>query len=123
MYDDFTKRMEFCVKRLIQNDILAHPVDFNKTDIERSDVGAMVTDRLFDKLEGLIESAVKDGARLLVGGARWVNKNFEGGHYFTPTLLVDVTPQVGRLFLFRGVQLTFRFFRWRLRSRKYSRPS
>ena len=88
--------MEFCVKRLIQNDILEHPIDFNKTDIERSDVGAMVTDRLFDKLEGLIESAVKDGARLLVGGKRWVNKRFEGGHYFTPTLLVDVTPEVSR---------------------------
>ena len=98
VYDEFTTRMEFCVKRLIQNDILAHPVEFNKTDIERSDVGAMVTDRLFDKLEELIASAVKDGARLLVGGKRWLNKSFEGGHYFTPTLLVDVTPEVSLVF-------------------------
>lgn len=94
VYDTFVEAMHFRVARLRQNDILHHRVGFNKTDIERSDVGAMVTDRLFDRLEELIAAAVKDGARLLAGGKRWTNPNLPEGHYFTPTLLVDVTPEV-----------------------------
>jgi acyl-CoA reductase-like NAD-dependent aldehyde dehydrogenase len=58
--------------------------------LDRVDVGAMVTDRLFDELEGLIADAVKMGARCLVGGKRFVNEEFPSGHYFSPTLLVDV---------------------------------
>lgn len=94
LYDDFVSEMTFRVKKLMQNDILADGSGKNKTNIERTDVGAMVTDRLFDELERLIASAVKDGARLLVGGKRWINKEFPEGHYFTPTLLVDVTVEV-----------------------------
>lgn len=58
------------------------------------DVGAMVSDASFDRLEELVSLAVKDGARLLVGGKRLIHPIYPSGHYFQPTLLVDVTPDM-----------------------------
>jgi len=54
------------------------------------DVGAMISDRLFGELEDLIAEAVKEGARCLVGGERAQKDVLGAGHYFQPTLLVDV---------------------------------
>jgi acyl-CoA reductase-like NAD-dependent aldehyde dehydrogenase len=63
------------------------PLD-SKTDV---DVGATISPLNFSRLESLIEEAVSQGARLLVGGKRYKNPDYPNGHYFTPTLLVDVT--------------------------------
>ncbi|KAF6807820.1 aldehyde dehydrogenase [Colletotrichum sojae] len=59
-----------------------------------ADVGAMISDASFARLESLVEKAVKQGARLLAGGKRYVHPEHPQGHYFTPTLLVDVTPDM-----------------------------
>lgn len=59
----------------------AHPVD----------VGASISAASFDKLEELISEAVSQGARVLAGGKRYNHPLFPKGHYFTPTLIVDVT--------------------------------
>ncbi|KAL2269515.1 hypothetical protein VTJ83DRAFT_1699 [Remersonia thermophila] len=59
-----------------------------------ADVGAMISDAPFDRLESLIADAVRRGARLLAGGKRYTHPNHPQGHYFTPTLLVDVTPDM-----------------------------
>ncbi|KAK1596833.1 aldehyde dehydrogenase [Colletotrichum navitas] len=59
-----------------------------------ADVGAMISDANFDRLEALIEKALKQGARLLAGGRRHIHPEYPKGHYFTPTLLVDVTPDM-----------------------------
>ncbi|KAL9629933.1 MAG: hypothetical protein Q9164_006655, partial [Protoblastenia rupestris] len=61
-------------------------------DIEGVDVGAMISNNRFSHLEKLIDEAVKQGARCLVGGKRYTHPNYPQGHYFSPTLLVDVTP-------------------------------
>ena len=58
------------------------------------DVGAMISDSSFDQLERLIADAVNQGARCLVGGKRFIHPVFPKGQYFSPTLLVDVTPQM-----------------------------
>ncbi|TVY56588.1 putative aldehyde dehydrogenase-like protein [Lachnellula cervina] len=58
------------------------------------DMGAMVSDISFDRLENLIQDAVKGGARLLVGGSRFHHPVHHSGHYFQPTLLADVTPEM-----------------------------
>ncbi|KAJ6088693.1 hypothetical protein N7486_009954 [Penicillium sp. IBT 16267x] len=55
------------------------------------DMGAMISPACFDKVESLISEAVKQGARLLAGGKRHEHPKYPHGHYFTPTLLVDVT--------------------------------
>jgi acyl-CoA reductase-like NAD-dependent aldehyde dehydrogenase len=59
-----------------------------------ADVGAMISDSSFDRLEKLIQEAVSQGARLLVGGQRYNHPDHPKGHYFQPTLLVDVTPEM-----------------------------
>jgi acyl-CoA reductase-like NAD-dependent aldehyde dehydrogenase len=58
------------------------------------DVGAMVSDNSFPRLENLVQDAVSRGARLLAGGQRYKHPNHPSGFYFTPTLLVDVTPDM-----------------------------
>lgn len=59
--------------------------------ITTPDMGAMISPASFDKLEGLIAEAVGQGARLLAGGKRYTHPRHPHGHYFAPTLLVDVT--------------------------------
>ena len=58
------------------------------------DVGALISSISFDRLEFLIESAVRQGARLICGGQRYKHPRYPHGHYFCPTLLVDVTPSM-----------------------------
>ncbi|KAK4187297.1 hypothetical protein QBC35DRAFT_498965 [Podospora australis] len=59
-----------------------------------ADVGAMISDSSFSRLEALIADAVSKGARLLAGGKRHIHPEHPQGHYFTPTLLADVTPDM-----------------------------
>ncbi|KAK0633292.1 Aldehyde/histidinol dehydrogenase [Immersiella caudata] len=59
-----------------------------------ADVGAMISSDSFNRLEQLIADAVRDGARLLAGGKRYNHPDYPSGHYFSPTLLVDVTPEM-----------------------------
>ncbi len=53
------------------------------------DVGAITTPLQVDVIDKLVQSAVKQGARLLCGGHR---RNALKGNYFEPTVLADVTP-------------------------------
>lgn len=55
------------------------------------DVGAVISDASFQRLERLVKQAVRQGARLLAGGQRYLHPVHSSGFYFTPTLLVDVT--------------------------------
>ncbi|KAK3298308.1 Aldehyde/histidinol dehydrogenase [Chaetomium fimeti] len=59
-----------------------------------ADMGAMISDASFARLEGLIADAVRHGARLLAGGKRFIHPDHPKGHYFSPTLLADVTPDM-----------------------------
>ena len=59
---------------------------------DNMDVGAMISDARFSRLESLVADAVSQGARCLVGGNRYRHVKYPKGHYFQPTLLVDVTP-------------------------------
>ncbi|KAH3671851.1 hypothetical protein OGAPHI_000037 [Ogataea philodendri] len=60
---------------------------------EEIDMGAMIMGAAkFDELESWIQEAVEKGAKLLQGGKRYVHPNYPQGHYFLPTLIVDVDP-------------------------------
>jgi acyl-CoA reductase-like NAD-dependent aldehyde dehydrogenase len=61
-------------------------------DEKNVDVGAMISSNRFDVLEGLIADATRAGARVLAGGKRFQHPLYPSGHYFEPTLIVDVTP-------------------------------
>lgn len=60
--------------------------------LDEIDMGAMISDNRFDQFEEMIQDAVSKGARLLHGGKRYLHPNYPQGHYFEPTLLVDVDP-------------------------------
>lgn len=77
VYDELVKRLEPRVKALRLGQDL--------------DVGAVISDASFSRLEGLVQNAVKNGARLLAGGKRFSHPEHPNGFYFSPTLLVDVT--------------------------------
>ena len=54
------------------------------------DVGAIITPPQLERVERLVNQAINEGARLLVGGAR-----VEGpGNFFQPTVLAGVTPEM-----------------------------
>ena len=63
-------------------------------DPDEVDIGAMISDARFGQLEDLIGDAVRGGAKCLVGGKRYKHPKHSKGHYFQPTLLVDVTPSM-----------------------------
>lgn len=60
--------------------------------LDEIDMGAMISDNRFEHMEQLISQAVAQGARLITGGKRYQHPNYPQGHYFEPTLLVDVDP-------------------------------
>lgn len=62
--------------------------------LEDIDMGATITDARFEALHNQIEQAVSQGATLLYGGDKYSHPNYPQGHYFSPTLLVDVTPDM-----------------------------
>ena len=101
LYDRFMALVEPRVRDLQVGCALDDPPD------HRVDVGAMVSDRNFDRVEGLIADAVKAGARLLVGGHRFKHPRWPSAHYFEPTLIVDVTTdmEISRHELFSPVML------------------
>ncbi|KAG7662837.1 MSC7 [[Candida] subhashii] len=67
------------------------------SDIDQSDeidMGAMISNNRFEEIEELIKDAVSKGARLIHGGKPYQHPNYPQGHYFEPTLLVDVDPSM-----------------------------
>ena len=60
-------------------------------EISTVDSGSMISSRLFEQLEDSLASAEKQGARILAGGKRFEHSVWKQGHYFRPTLIVDVT--------------------------------
>ncbi|KAK4053594.1 Meiotic Sister-Chromatid recombination aldehyde dehydrogenase [Microbotryomycetes sp. JL221] len=102
IYDTFISSVQPLVANLQLGDALAN-------DNQQVDVGAMVSDRLFAQLESLIKEAVAEGARLLVGGSRATG--LKGGHYFQPTLIVDVLPtmRLAQQELFAPVMAVFKY--------------
>lgn len=55
------------------------------------DVGAMVSAASFSRYESFISDAVAQGATLVCGSKRYNHPRYPAGHYFSPTLLTDVT--------------------------------
>ena len=57
-------------------------------------VGPLVDDAAVAKVERQVDDAVARGAEALVGGSRLTEEPFDRGHFFAPTLLGGVTPEM-----------------------------
>lgn len=56
-------------------------------------VGPMVSDKERDKVQGLVDRAVEEGARVVMGGKDSLPDGLDaGGYWFPPTVLADVRP-------------------------------
>lgn len=56
-------------------------------------IGPVVNKAQFDKIQGLIQSAIDEGAKLVVGGTGRP-EGMDTGYYIRPTLFSDVTPDM-----------------------------
>ncbi|MFC4257614.1 NAD-dependent succinate-semialdehyde dehydrogenase [Marinobacter lacisalsi] len=57
-------------------------------------IGPLINDLAVRKVENQVKDAVARGARLLNGGERLQTPDLAGGHFYAPTLLTDVTPDM-----------------------------
>jgi aldehyde dehydrogenase (NAD+) len=78
IYDDVLARLQPMIANLAWGD----PTD------PANMVGPIIREEQLQRIEGLVDRAVADGARLLAGGKR--GDRFERGFWYEPTLLVDV---------------------------------
>ncbi|MBI4446993.1 MAG: aldehyde dehydrogenase [Acidobacteria bacterium] len=80
--DAFIQQLVEKVQRLTVGD----PMD------EQTRVGPMHTKEQRQEIEEQLESAVKQGAKVLIGGKRPEGEKFAKGNYFLPTLVTEVDP-------------------------------
>lgn len=71
VYESFLNEMEMRIKALRQG----APLGFGVGE-EQADVGAMVLPQSIDKIQELVDEAVKKGARLLVGGKKYTHQRW-----------------------------------------------
>jgi alpha-ketoglutaric semialdehyde dehydrogenase len=80
--EQFTQRLTERVSNLRVGDPLA----------ENTQIGPVIDQSAVDRILGDIESAEKDGARLLAGGSRLSSDGREHGFFVAPTLIGNVAP-------------------------------
>lgn len=84
IYDEFVKRFVEYTKALRIGDPLS----------EDTDIGPKVSDDERDKVEGFVATALKEGARCVVGGKRPENPPTPKGYWMSPTVLTDIRPDM-----------------------------
>lgn len=57
-------------------------------------IGPLVNQAALDKVQGQVDDALAKGATLLCGGQRLTGDGLDRGHFFAPTALTGVTPQM-----------------------------
>src|SRR5699024_4336069 len=66
------------------------------SDVCSSDlhVGSIISREQLEVIDGYVKSARKDGATILAGGQEANVNGFEGGYWYEPTIITDVTPDM-----------------------------
>jgi succinate-semialdehyde dehydrogenase/glutarate-semialdehyde dehydrogenase len=82
--DAFTRRFVELAKTLK----LGNPLD------ERVDIGPLIDEAGFQKVQCHVEDAVAKGAKLLLGGRRRNGGEFAQGFFFEPTVLTEIRPDM-----------------------------
>jgi aldehyde dehydrogenase (NAD+) len=70
---------------------VAENVTVGPTDQEGRHIGPVVNKTQWDKIQGLIETGIAEGARLVTGGTG-LPEGVNRGYYVRPTVFADVTP-------------------------------
>ncbi|MFU2017410.1 aldehyde dehydrogenase family protein [Peribacillus butanolivorans] len=80
IYDEFVTRFVEKTKKLK----LGNPLD------KETHVGAVIDQGQLDVIEKYVQSAIADGAEILVGGKQAVIEGFESGYWYEPTVIANV---------------------------------
>ena len=60
----------------------------------KTTMGALVSQAQLDKVQGFVDSALSQGARLVAGGKRPADPALKDGFFYEPTVFADVTPDM-----------------------------
>jgi len=71
----------------------AEAVSVGKSDKHGKHIGPLVSRGHFDKVQGMIQAAIEEGARLVTGGPG-KPEGLETGHFTKPTIFADVNNQM-----------------------------
>ncbi|RHZ89435.1 hypothetical protein Glove_14g33 [Diversispora epigaea] len=98
------------VKRVLNN-IKLMRVGCSLNEEDKVDIGAITMSDHTEKITTLIESAISQGAILLHGGHVYNHPNYPKAQYYTPTLLTNVTSQMGiaKTEIFAPVMVVMKF--------------
>jgi acyl-CoA reductase-like NAD-dependent aldehyde dehydrogenase len=84
LHDEFLKRFVAGAKKVVVGD----PKD------EKTDMGPVVSAEHRDRIEGYINSGIKEGAKLLLGGKRPGKPPLDKGYYVMPAVFSGITPKM-----------------------------
>jgi succinate-semialdehyde dehydrogenase / glutarate-semialdehyde dehydrogenase len=62
--------------------------------LEGVSIGPLVNSQAIDKVDNQVQNALSVGAKLHCGGQRLTDNNLDKGHFYAPTLLSEVTPEM-----------------------------
>jgi betaine-aldehyde dehydrogenase len=76
-----------------------------------TDLGTLISEAQVERVEGFVQRAVADGARILTGGSRPSVSGFESGAFFEPTVIVGAaqTSEIVRQEVFGPVVVVLPF--------------
>lgn len=84
IYDEFTEQFVEKTESLR----LADPLD------KKTQVGSIINRDQLEIIDGYVQSAISEGATLMLGGKEAKVEGYENGHWYEPTILTDVTPDM-----------------------------
>jgi acyl-CoA reductase-like NAD-dependent aldehyde dehydrogenase len=84
LHDEFLEKFVTGAKKVVVGD----PND------EKTDMGPVVSAEHRDRVESYINSGIKEGAKLLLGGKRPTTAPLDKGYYVMPTVFSGITPKM-----------------------------
>ena len=84
VYDEFLEKVTAAAKKMVVGD----PAD------PKTQMGPLVSAEHRDKVEGYIQSAIDEGAKLVLGGKRPTAPPMNKGYYVVPTIFTNVTQKM-----------------------------
>ncbi|MHA6252258.1 aldehyde dehydrogenase family protein [Oceanobacillus sp. CAU 1775] len=81
IYDKFMDRFVEKTKMLKSGDPLS----------KETHMGSIISQNQLDVIDSYVQSAIEDGATILTGGKVATIEGFEGGYWYEPTVIADVT--------------------------------
>ena len=84
VYGEFLEKFTVAMKKFVMGD----PLD------PKTELGPLVSAQHRDRVEGYIQSAIDEGAKVILGGKRPTTPPMNKGYYVLPTIITGITPKM-----------------------------